>query len=189
MKKKTILIVDDNPENRKVLASLLSKEGYNIGLASDGVKALDYINNYHPDLILLDIIMPNMDGFEVCKILKEDQSTKFIPIVFLTARTNVEDIVKGFEAGGADYISKPFNSVELLARIRTQIEMNILKGIIPVCSHCHKVRDDDGFWNTVDEYFEKHTKSSPSHSMCNSCADKLYGDQEWYSRMKRSEGE
>jgi DNA-binding response OmpR family regulator len=181
---KTILIVDDNPANRKVLAALLTNEGYNIGLASDGIKALNFVNKFHPDLILLDVMMPNMSGFEVCKKLKSDQFTSFIPIIFLTARTNMDDIVKGFELGGADYIAKPFNSIELLARINTHIEMNVLKGIIPICSTCKKIRDDAGYWNTIEEYISTHTKSSLSHGMCSSCADELYGDQEWYLKMK-----
>ncbi len=110
--KKLILIVDDNPENRKVIGTLLINNGYDVGAASDGQKGLDFIKSEQPDLILLDIMMPGIDGFEVCEKLKSNMETKDIPVIFLTAKTSTADIVKGFRVGGIDYISKPFNSEE-----------------------------------------------------------------------------
>jgi DNA-binding response OmpR family regulator len=182
--KKLILIVDDNPENRKVLGSLLTKNGYEVGSASDGFKALKFIENILPDLILLDVMMPGLDGFEVCKKLKNNFPTKHIPIIFLTAKSNTEDIVKGFKVGGVDYVSKPFNSEELLARVNTHIEMKILRGFLPICSKCKKIRDDEGYWHSVEEYISEHSEIEFSHGLCKTCADELYGNEPWYKNDK-----
>ncbi len=98
-----------------------------IALARSGEDALNVVNNEAIDLILLDIMMPGkLDGFEVCKILKEDSETKDIPVLFITARTEVDDIVKGFNTGGSDYITKPFQKEELLARVKTHLKLSIL---------------------------------------------------------------
>lgn len=121
--KPVILIVDDVPNNLKILSRMLEKEGYVVILASNGPDALDITKSVLPDLILLDIMMPEMDGFEVCTILKENSLTKEIPIVFLTVRDEVNDIIRGFQSGSVDYIKKPFNLLELIARINIQIEL------------------------------------------------------------------
>jgi signal transduction histidine kinase/HPt (histidine-containing phosphotransfer) domain-containing protein len=125
--KMLILIVDDNPENRKVLGSFLTQNGYEVGVSSSGYKALEFIENKLPDLILLDIMMPEIDGFEVCVKLKSDSLAKHIPVIFLTAKTDIRDIVRGFKVGGADYVTKPFNNAELLARVNTHIEQQRLE--------------------------------------------------------------
>ena len=121
--KRLILIVDDNPKNIQLLGSLLSKNGYILGVATDGKKALEFVKNRTPDLILLDIMMPEMDGYEVCRKLKEGVLAKYVPIIFLTAKSETEDIVKGFNIGGADYVTKPFIATELLARVKTHLEL------------------------------------------------------------------
>ena len=118
-----IMIVDDTPENLMVLGKLLKNQGYEIRVARDGATALDAISLSLPDLILLDIIMPEMDGYEVCKVLKADESTKDIPIIFLSALNSVEDKLKAFSAGGVDYIEKPFEELEVLARVQTQLDL------------------------------------------------------------------
>ncbi|GAB4280278.1 MAG: hypothetical protein Kow0029_24740 [Candidatus Rifleibacteriota bacterium] len=118
-----VLIVDDNSNNLQVAGEILSRENYDIALAQSGPDAIEFIEKRKPDLILLDIMMPEMDGFKVCKFLKENIETKFIPIIFLTARAQIEDIIKGFELGGADYLTKPFNDKELVARVKTQLEL------------------------------------------------------------------
>jgi len=118
-----ILIVDDVPENLQVLGTILETKNYEIALASNGQQALDLIDDIQPDLILLDIMMPELDGFEVCRKLKNSETTKKIPIIFLTAKTDTDDIVKGFELGAADYVTKPFNASELLARVHTYLEL------------------------------------------------------------------
>lgn len=118
-----ILIVDDTPHNLQVAGEILSREKFSIALAQSGADALKFLEKRKPDLILLDIMMPEMDGFKVCQYLKENLETRFIPIIFLTARAQIEDIVKGFELGGADYLTKPFNDKELVARVKAQLEL------------------------------------------------------------------
>ena len=117
-----ILIVDDEKFNIELAAVYLKEEGYKISFALTAKAALEIIYVKDISLILLDINMPKTDGFEVCRILKEDVKTKDIPIIFLTAQTDIEYISKAFEVGGADYISKPFNGVELKARVKTQLQ-------------------------------------------------------------------
>jgi len=118
-----ILIVDDKKENLQVLGSILIKEKYQISVAKNGLEALKIVNKVKPDIILLDIMMPELDGFETCKRLKESGETKDIPIIFLTAKIETEDIVKGFELGAVDYITKPFNAKELLVRVNTHLDL------------------------------------------------------------------
>ncbi len=180
--RKLILIVDDNPENRKVLGALLSKNGYEVGVSADGTKALEFVNKVHPDLILLDVMMPGMDGYEVCRTLKSQRETQHIPIIFLTAKTGTEDIIKGFKCGGVDYVSKPFNSEELMARVNTHIEVKILRGLLPICSSCKSVRDLKGMWNSIEQYIDSHSDVRLSHSLCPNCVEKLYGDQDWFKK-------
>jgi putative two-component system response regulator len=120
-KKQTILIVDDAPDNLALMGSLL-KEFYKTKVALNGDKAL-YIamSPEPPDLILLDVMMPGIDGYEVCRRLKENKATKDIPVIFLTAKTEVEDEQKGLELGAADYIAKPISPPIVLARVRNHL--------------------------------------------------------------------
>ena len=118
-----ILIVDDLPKNIQILGKLLSAQNREIAYALSGSEALMLIEKNHFDLILLDIMMPEMDGFEVCKILKKNPKTAEIPVIFLTAKTETDHVLKGFDLGGHDYITKPFNTAELLARINTHLEL------------------------------------------------------------------
>ncbi len=121
--KKKILIVDDVARNIQILGNILSSNGYQIAYAQNGRQALKITNTQNFDLILLDIMMPEMDGYEVCKHLKKSEQTASVPVIFLTAKADMESIVKGFETGGQDYITKPFNSSELIARVKTQIQL------------------------------------------------------------------
>lgn len=124
--KPIVLVVDDAPENVDILNGLL-KNQYRVKVALDGEKALAIASlKDAPDLILLDIMMPGMDGYEVCGKLKGDPDTKEIPVLFLTAKMETEDIVKGFQLGAVDFITKPFNPDELLARVRTHLEHQYL---------------------------------------------------------------
>lgn len=123
MNKFKILIVDDNNQNRQIIASILHEEmDFDITLAVDGHSALESVKENKPDLILLDIIMPEMDGYEVVRRLKADDYSLGIPILFITALSDVEGIIKAFEVGGVDYITKPFKKRELLARVKAQVE-------------------------------------------------------------------
>ncbi|MEA3392656.1 MAG: response regulator [Candidatus Marinimicrobia bacterium] len=118
----TILIVDDTAINLQILTTIVTTEGYNILLAQSGEETLRVANEYHPDIILLDVMMSKMDGFDVCRQLKANPSTQPIPVIFVTARTDVEAVEKGFDVGGDDYVSKPFNDRVLLARIKNHVE-------------------------------------------------------------------
>ncbi|MFN4067195.1 MAG: response regulator [Thermosynechococcus sp.] len=122
-----ILIVDDTPENVEVLTTLLQLEGYDVRGAISGQMALMGIEAEPPDVILLDIMMPDMDGYEVCQTLKENPKTKHIPIIFISALDDVFDKVKAFEIGAADYITKPFQQAEVLARVKNQLTIALLQ--------------------------------------------------------------
>ncbi len=128
-RKNTILVVDDQPQNIRLIGTLL-REHYNLLIADNGPKAIETARGKSPDLILLDIMMPDMSGFEVCEILKNDDLTREIPIIFLTAKTETEDILKAFEIGGVDYVTKPFNALEVMARIKTHLELKNSKDLI-----------------------------------------------------------
>ena len=117
-----ILIVDDIPVSIKVLGELL-KENYEILVATSGRKAIEIALKTQPDLILMDVVMPDMDGLETCKQLKENPQTAEIPVIFLTAMSESSDVIKGFDVGGQDYIIKPFNKVEVIARVKNHIEL------------------------------------------------------------------
>lgn len=116
-----IVIVDDTPDNLRLLAGILKERGYKVRPAPSGARALATIRKDPPELILLDIMMPEMDGYEVCKRLKSDESLRDIPVIFLSALHEVLDKVKAFKAGGVDYISKPFQVEEVLARVSTHL--------------------------------------------------------------------
>ncbi len=121
-----ILIVDDSEDLRKLLSLMLVKTGYEVGEATDGDDALKKAHEYKPDLILLDIVMPLLDGYEVCKNLKNDEHTTHIPIIFLSGKTDAADKIKGLEIGGIDYITKPFNKGEVVARVQNQLKIQRL---------------------------------------------------------------
>jgi len=126
-KKASILIVDDNPQNLQLMGSIIYENGYNVSVSPSGEHALQSIHMQAPDLIVLDIKMPGMNGFEVCKVLKSNPETKDIPIIFLTAITDSEIIMHCFKLGAVDYIAKPFNKGELIARVNTHIELKLSK--------------------------------------------------------------
>ena len=121
-----VLLVDDTPANLKVLRQALEPEGYSILIATGGEAALRIARSAHPDLILLDVQMPGMDGFEACRHLKGDAATQDIPVIFVTARAETESVVAGFRVGGVDYIVKPFQSEEVLVRVQTHLKIDRL---------------------------------------------------------------
>ncbi|MBP7562941.1 MAG: response regulator [Candidatus Cloacimonetes bacterium] len=122
--KALILLVDDIPANLQVLGHLLrDEEKYSLAIATNGSNAISLAKKHKPDLILLDIMMPDINGYDVCRQLKSDNETKEIPVIFLTAKTQSDDIVKGFEVGAVDYLTKPFNKYELFARVKTHLKL------------------------------------------------------------------
>ncbi len=122
-----IMIVDDNPHNLRVLSTTLKKEGYEIRPATGGRTALAAIDAKPPQLILLDIMMPDMNGYQVCEHLKENKKTRDIPVIFISALDDVKNKIKAFAMGCVDYISKPFQEEEILARVKTQIRLGRLQ--------------------------------------------------------------
>lgn len=134
-----ILIVEDTPANIQTLSAILKEQGYQISVATNGRQALQVIEKVRPDLVLMDVMMPEMDGYEACRQIKDSPLWRDLPIIFLTAKTETADIVKGFELGAVDYVGKPFNAHELLARVRTHLtidrlnkeNMRLLLNILP----------------------------------------------------------
>ena len=181
----SILIVDDEPKNIQLLGNLLKNNDYNVEFALNGEKALEWIRSEPFDLVLLDIMMPNMDGYEVCLAIKSDPAIQHIPVIFLTAKTETDDIVRGFDVGGSDYVTKPFRAPELLARVKKEVELKTLRGLIPICSHCNKIRDEKKVWNKMEDYIQKHSAALFSHTICDQCMEELYKDEEWYQKLSR----
>lgn len=186
--KPRIMIVDDVTENLKILIELL-KDDYKLIPLKSGEKALQKLTQDPlPDLILLDIVMPDMDGYELCKRLKDDSRTKDIPVIFITAVSEVMDDAKAFELGAVDYVPKPFNPLTVKARVSTHIKLHqtvkelqlalkdirTLSGFIPICASCKKIRDDKGFWNQVEKYIQDRSDAQFSHSMCPDCVESFY---------------
>jgi PleD family two-component response regulator len=195
-----ILIVDDLPENIRMLMELL-KDDYATIPATNGDAALKKImEGSKPDLILLDIMMPGIDGYEVCRQLKASPESQTIPVIFISAISEVMDAAKAFELGAVDYITKPFNPATVKARVKTHIKLSrtmeelkdalskvkTLSGLLPICSNCKKVRDDQGYWNQIEVYVGQHSEASFSHGVCPECTELLYPQMS--RKKKKSEG-
>lgn len=118
-----ILVVDDNPRNLQVIGALLTEWGYRPVIAQNALEGLRYIKEKQPDLVLMDVMMPDMNGFEACKKIKADDQIAHIPVIFITALNDSENIVKGFDSGGVDYITKPFIKEEVKARIQVHLRL------------------------------------------------------------------
>ncbi len=203
-----VLIVDDNEFQISVLKSYLKNVKYMISTALNGIEALKLAKDNIFDLILLDIAMPEMDGFEVCKQMKKMAETKDVPIIFLTAQREPEEIVKGLKIGANDYITKPFCAEELIARMQTHLqlkksrdliieknsllsrkneelesalnEIKTLKGMLPICANCKKIRMDktdpyiQDSWIDMEEYISGRSDATFTHSICPECSNELY---------------
>ena len=178
-----ILAVDDTPSDLELLAKILEREGYSLALAKDGPQALDIAAREKPDLILLDIFMPGMDGIEICRRLKADSVIHDIPVIFVTSQSGSDEVLAGFEAGAVDYVTKPFRIPELLARVhvqaelrRVQREVRTLRGILPTCAHCKKIRDEKGVWHSIESYISQHSEAHFSHGICPDCVSIYFPD-------------
>jgi two-component system, sensor histidine kinase and response regulator len=166
-----ILIVDDNPTNIQVVGNILTEKGFDIAFAQSGEKAIEQVLHTDYDLILLDIMMPEKDGFEICESLKANPQTKEIPIVYLTAKSDIDSIIRGLRNGGIDYISKPFIKEELIGRVENQIKMK-------------KIQDELVFANrSKDKFFSiiAHDLKSPISAFKN-ITDVLVRDYEDFDR-------
>ncbi len=200
--KGSILVVDDLPTNLRILTTTLNAAGYTTLIANNGERALYQIANHPPDLILLDVMMPGIDGFETCRQLKANPVTASIPVIFMTALVALDDKIKGFEVGAVDYITKPFQVKEVLARINTHLtiyrlqqqietqniqlqeknselesamsQVKLLSGMLPICANCKKIRSDEGYWQEVTAYIQEHSDAEFTHGICPDCFPKLY---------------
>ena len=200
-----ILIVDDLPRNLQVLALLLDKAGYRVSMAMDGAQALEMVRQEPPDLVLLDVMMPGLDGLEVCRRLKAEEATRDLPVIFLTAKAELEDLQEGFRLGAVDYVTKPFRGGELMARVATHVslkkalererelrksleeslaQVKTLSGLLPICARCKKIRDDNGSWNQLENFISAHSNADFTHGICPECSSALYpemNDPGWIS--------
>ncbi len=125
--KPRILAVDDDERNLALLTAKLEKEGYEVGNASNGLEALREVHAFHPDLVIMDVTMPRMDGYEALRHLKSKEETRYIPVIMLTGRADIEDKVLGFEVGAEDYINKPYSLQEVAARVKSLLRMRALQ--------------------------------------------------------------
>ncbi len=213
---KRILLVDDDPVNLQVLINHLHIIGYDVIPVLTGKAALKILaDSPKPDLILLDIMMPEISGFDVCKEIRQKYSANELPIIILTAKNSIQDVVEGLKCGANDYLTKPFSGEELLARVKNQIhlvklhsleleyrkqleeevesrtaelsekmeqlqkalsEIKTLNGLLPICSSCKKIRNDDGYWQQIEIYVKEHSDADFSHGLCPDCMRKLYPD-------------
>lgn len=150
-----ILIVDDVPDNRRLLARMLKRRGYHVDSASNGLEALEQTRKLLPSLILLDVAMPGMDGYQVCQTLKADDVLSEIPVIFLSAHSEQVDKLRGFQAGGVDYVTKPFHFHEVAARVAAHIELFRQK------------KENEELRRREQTYFEKvnHLKNELIHTM------------------------
>ena len=234
-----ILIVEDNPAQALLLQHLMEKYGYTVSVACNGVEALAHLQEHIPSLVISDILMPEMDGYELCRNIKVNDDLKSVPVMLLTQLSEPEDIIKGLECGADNFVTKPYDHKLLIRRIRyifanqeirkkpvsemgieiyfagnkhfinsdrlqildllfstyentlqqkRELEITnkklkeasetikVLKGLIPICSNCMKIRDDKGHWKRLETYIQEHSEAEFTHGLCPECVKKLYPD-------------
>jgi sigma-B regulation protein RsbU (phosphoserine phosphatase) len=190
----SVLIVDDNVNNLQVLGGFLHNEGLIVEFAVDGMSALKWLDKKKFDLILLDIMMPGMDGYEVCSLIKKNSAINEIPIIFITAKTDSESIIKGFEAGAVDYITKPFIKSELLIRVKTQLNIKKTNELIDhylteIEQRNRNISDSIEYaryiQNAVISTSENNLKYLPEYFILDLPKDILSGDFYWVCKTEK----
>lgn len=190
-----VLIVDDMQENLDTLVMIMESEGYKVATATNGNTALETASDFQPDLVLLDVKMDGIDGFETCRQFKQNGFGTDIPVIFITVRSEAKDITEGFLCGGVDYIKRPFLVDEVCARVRTHLHLRALmkqqkklilelqeaidkvktlRGLLPICAWCKKIRDDSGYWHKVEAYIRDNSEANFTHCLCPNCKDKFF---------------
>ena len=187
-----VLVVDDEPVNLQVVRNYLAVEKFRLTLASSGEEALRRLGEESFDLVLLDVMMPRISGYDVCRKLRESHPMSDLPVIFLTARTQDSDVVAGMALGANDYLAKPISKDRLLARIRPHLdllqvhrgledlveqkvsEIKVLEGILPICAGCKKIRDEDGLWNELEAFIDERSEAEFSHGICPDCVGRFY---------------
>lgn len=197
-----VLVVDDTPTNLRLVSDVLADAGFEVAVARSGEEALARLEVYRPDVVLLDVMMPGLDGFETCRRMKASAAWADIPVIFMTALGDVESKLAGFAAGAVDYVTKPFDVREVVARARTQVTLRrlerelvdrnaalartnaelqealasvrTLSGLLPICAHCKKIKDDEGSWRRVEDYVAARTEAEFTHGICPACLERHF---------------
>ena len=186
-----VLVVEDDERTQKALVFLLQRHGYATTVARDGQAALDILMQPDPPaIVLLDWEMPRLDGLHVCRALRTIPYPHYIYVIMVSARDSAEDVLTAFAAGADDFLSKPADTAQLLARMRsgervlalearlaeriaelekTLDELRQLKRLLPICMYCKKVRDDGDYWQEIEAYIHEHTGTDFSHGICPEC--------------------
>jgi len=194
-----VLIADDLDINRKLLRTLLAADGYEVIEASNGADAFNILKDAKGPMVgLIDWEMPQMEGIEVCRKARALHGLPPLYLILLTVRDSKQDIVAGLQGGANDYITKPFDKTELLARVgigkqMVQLQQTLtervaelkdallsvkqLGGLLPICSYCKKIRDDQNYWQQVEAYVGKHSEAKFSHSICPQCYEEIIKPQ------------
>jgi len=194
-----ILIAEDDEVSRRILQLTLAAAGHEVITTQNGAAAWAILEkDDSPALAILDWMMPDMDGLEVCRLVRQQLTVTPVYIILLTAKANKADIVQGLEAGANDYILKPFNRDELHARVqvgetvvnlqqnlaarvkeleKSLAQVKLLQGILPICSYCKDIRDDQNYWQQLETYVSTHSETQFSHSICPTCYDSVIKTQ------------
>jgi phosphoserine phosphatase RsbU/P len=205
-----ILIAEDDPVSRRILEETLINWGYEVSVTADGREAWDVLRGPDaPPLAILDIMMPEIDGLEVCRKVRQLPCATPPYLILLTAMNSKDDVVRGILAGANDYLTKPFHRDELRARVGVGAQMlslqktlaervkeleealsqvKQLRGMLPICSYCMKVRDDNDYWQKVEDYFSEHTDVQFSHSICPDCYTRVSREREELRTTEQAKG-
>lgn len=195
-----VLVVDDDPDILFATVRILKKEGYEVQGVETGGECLEKTAEIHPDLILLDVQLPDILGTEVCLRLRNnpDHLKKYI-MIMSGVKTSTDDQADGLDAGADGYIARPVSNRELISRVAAMVRLiraerkcdsyiyeleqamkkiKVLSGIVPICMHCKQIRDDKGYWNQLEEFISQHSDAQFSHGICEACLEKHYPDED-----------
>lgn len=197
---RAVLVADDDRTMRRILTAILEKNGYRVTTAENGQQVVERANrNALPALVVTDWEMPGMSGIDVCRALRERPDGDRFYLIVVTGNTTEQHLLTALEAGADDFIPKPPRVPELLARVRagkrvvemrerlaSQVvaleqalaEVRTLRGLIPICMHCHRIRTGPSDWQRLEAYLEAHSEALMSHVLCDECMEKFYPETE-----------